>query len=88
MATCDSTLPFLSHSGHKRLLNLWKKNEEGPQLKKDSPYWMEIQVFDAQGKPIDGLPNKGGWFEMTVRKELLTDQEKNLQLGWIDFFRR
>lgn len=78
----------LSHSGHPRLLHLWKKNEEGPQLDKDSPFWMNVAVFDAQGKPIDGLPKQGGWFEMTIPKALLLDQEKVLKLHWIDFFRR
>ena len=50
-----------------------------------SPFWMEIKVFDAAGKPAKGLPGKDGYFEMAVPKALLTD--KKLEVTWIDFFR-
>jgi hypothetical protein len=49
---------------------------------------MDIRTFDAEGKPIKGLPPKGGWFEMKVPKGLLVDQTKVVTLGWIDFYRR
>jgi len=70
-----------------RLLNVWKDGKEGPQLEKDSPYWIGIQIFDAKGKPSDGLPEQGGYFEMVVPKALLTEEAKQLTLGWIDFYR-
>lgn len=76
----------LSHSGNMQLLHLWMDGKEGPQLGKDSKYWMEIKTLDAAGKPVAGLPPKDGWFEMTIPKALLTDA-KELRLGWIDFYR-
>jgi len=81
------TTSVRSHDGTVKRLQLWKDNEEAPPLNKTSPYWMDIQAFDAQGKPIKGLPKEGGWFEMTVPKGLLGDAAKAITLGWIDFYR-
>jgi acetyl esterase len=76
----------LSHSGNPRLLHVDEDGKE-KKVKKDSPYWTEIRVLDASGKPTDGLPGKGGYFEMTLPKALLESQPKSLGLGWIDFYR-
>lgn len=76
----------LSHSGNKQLSHLWKDGKEGPSLDEKSPYWMEIHRLDAAGKPAEGLPPKGGWFEMTLPSALLKDS-KTIELGWIDFYR-
>jgi len=76
----------LSHSGNRRLLHLKKDGKEGPPLEKGSPYWMEIQTLDAAGKPVKGLPPKGGRFEMAVPKALLAEA-RELGLEWIDFYR-
>lgn len=76
----------LSHGDHQRVLNLWKDKKESDQLTKESPYWMEIQIFDPEGKPINALPKKGGWFEMTVPKALLTDANKTIRLNWLAFY--
>ena len=48
----------------------------------------EIKVLDAHGKPANGLPEKGGYFEIRLPKALLENQPKCLELGWIDFYRR
>jgi hypothetical protein len=76
----------LSYSGFPRLLHLRKGGQEGPALTKESPYWMEIRAFNAEGQPVQGLPPKGGWFEMTLPKVLLPDAGE-LAVSWIDFFR-
>ncbi len=76
----------LSHSGNRQLLHLWTDGKEGPQLHKDSKYWMDIRMLGADGKDVNGLPPKGGWFEMIVPKALFTDA-KDLRLDWIDFYR-
>ena len=47
----------------------------------------EIKVLDAAGKPVKGLPGKGGYFEIRLPKALLEGQPKSLELGWIDFYR-
>ena len=46
-----------------------------------------IRVFDGNGQPSAGLPGKGGYFEITLPKELLTGQPRRLELEWIDFYR-
>lgn len=76
----------LSHSGNMQLLHLWTDGKEGPQLGKDSKFWMEIRTLDADGKPVQGLPPKGGCFEMTIPTALLGDA-KEVRLDWIDFYR-
>ncbi len=76
----------LSHSGNQRLLHVWRDGKEGPRLESDSEWWMEIRTFDADGKPITGLPPEGGYFEMTIPKALL-NEAKEVRLDWIDFFR-
>jgi hypothetical protein len=76
----------LSHSGHPTLLNLWQDGKEGPALTKDSPYWAEIRRLGADGKAVAGLPPAGGWFELRIPPEILTNT-RELKLEWIDFYR-
>jgi hypothetical protein len=72
----------LSHSGNKRQLSL---SEEGKEGARDAG--AEIKVFDAAGKPVKGLPGKGGYFEIPLPKAILDGQPKSLEFGWIDFYR-
>jgi type 1 glutamine amidotransferase len=76
----------LSHSGHRRLLNLREKGQE-KAIGQHSPYWMEIKALDARGKPIKGLPRDGGYLKMVLPKVLFQGNPKTLSLGWIDFYR-
>ena len=76
----------LSHSGNTRLLDVVEDGKE-KKVEKGSPYWMEIRGFDSTGKPVKGLPDKGGYFEIALPKALLEGQPKSLELGWIDFYR-
>ncbi len=71
----------LSHSGNTKRLYL---TEDG----KEKEPGTDIKVLDAAGKPIKGLPGKGGYFEITLPKALLESQPKSLVLGWIDFHRQ
>lgn len=76
----------LSHSGNRQLLHLWRGEKESPPLDGKSPYWMEVQMRDVTGRPIDNLPPKGGWFEMTIPQALL-NEGNSLEIEWIDFYR-
>ncbi|MBM4041158.1 MAG: hypothetical protein FJ290_21870 [Planctomycetes bacterium] len=82
----STSLP--SYTGGTRLYRVSKEGDEGLKVDKDSPYWMDIQVFGLDGKPIKGLPRDGGWFEMRLPKGLLGDQVKVVTLRWIDFYRQ
>ena len=73
---------MLSHSGNTRRLTVREQGKDGEQRFNDA-----IQVFNAEGKPIDGLPPAGGYFEVTLPKPMLEGQPKSLYMGWIDFFR-
>ena len=71
-----------SQSGNTARLCL---TEDG--TKEERPIEPVIRVFDANGQPAAGLPGKGGHFEITLPKGLLTGQPKRLELEWIDFYR-
>ena len=73
----------LSHSGNTKRLYL---TEAGKDEEREPG--TEIKVLDAAGKPIKGLPDKDGYFEIRLPKALLEGQPKSLELGWIDFYRR
>ena len=76
----------LSHSSHRRLLHLWEQGKE-KKVAPASPYWMQVDIFDARGKPIKKLPGSGGYFELVLPGALLKDQPKKLTIHWIDFYR-
>jgi len=46
---------------------------------------IEIRALDAKGKPVEGLPGEGGYFEMILPKALL--DANSLTIDWIDFYR-
>ncbi|MEI8374834.1 MAG: hypothetical protein WCJ35_18585 [Planctomycetota bacterium] len=72
----------LSHSGNTKRLYLTEIGKEGE--------WepgTEIKVLDSAGKPVKGLPDKGGYFEITLPKALLEGELESLELKWIDFYR-
>jgi SAM-dependent methyltransferase len=76
----------LSHSGNARLLSV-KKGDAVEKVEQGSPYWTEISVFGADGEPVQGLPGKGGYFEMALPKSLFEAKPKSLIIAWIDFYR-
>jgi hypothetical protein len=76
----------LSHSGNRRLLSVKCANGRR-ELEQRSPYWTEIHAFDGTGKPVPGLPGKGGYFELVVPQKLLEAKPRSLTIHWIDFYR-
>jgi hypothetical protein len=72
----------LSHSGNTKRLYLTEEGKDG-----EREPGTEIKVLDAAGKPVKGLPDKGGYFEIKLPKALLDGGPKSLELGWIDFYR-
>ena len=78
-----------SHDGHARLLEYAVGGEQPKPVEKGSLTWCEIGAFDAQGKPITGLPEAGGYFEITLPPALGLSKSKTapLRINWIDFYR-
>ncbi len=68
-------------------VRLWKDGKEDEPLDAKNPYWMEIRIQDAEGKPTKVFPLKGGFVEMQLPKSLLERNPKSLTLHWIDFYR-
>ncbi|MFH1265436.1 MAG: ThuA domain-containing protein [Planctomycetota bacterium] len=77
----------LSHSGNPRHLGVVEDGEK-KVAKKGSPYWTEIRAFDGKGKPVQGLPEEGGYFEIELPAALFTSKPKSLTIDWIDFYRQ
>ncbi len=75
-----------SSNGSAKLFRV-KDNKDGDALDEKSPYWMEIRIIGADGKPTKALPLKKGYFEMTLPKALFEDNPKAIKIGWIDVYR-
>jgi SAM-dependent methyltransferase len=83
----DLRASVLSHSGNPRLLSV--KDEIGEKkVEQGNDYWTEIRALDAKGKPVEGLPGKGGYFELELPSALLDGPPKSLTIDWIDFYRQ
>ena len=48
---------------------------------------IDIEAFDAKGKPVQQLPAKGGYFQLKLPSALLADRPISLVMQWIDFHR-
>ena len=75
-----------SRGDNMRMLHLSGDGEER-NVEQGSPYWTEMKILDAKGKLLQGLPDRGGYFEVTIPKILFQENPKSLTLGWIDFYR-
>jgi hypothetical protein len=77
----------VSSSAEKQSTRLWKDNEEDSQLDAKSPYWTEIRMIGADGKPTKAIPIKDGYFEVQLPKALLEGNPRSITVNWIDFYR-
>lgn len=68
-------------------VRLWKDGNEDVLLDSSSPYAMEIRLVGGDGKPSKTIPLKGGYFEMSLPKELFKENPQSITISWIDFFR-
>ena len=66
-------------------------SETGKQQEKavdrNSRYWTEVRILNADGQPASGLPAEGGWFEVQLPAALLAGQPDAIAIRWIDFYR-
>jgi hypothetical protein len=77
----------VSSSAKKQSVRLWKDEKEDSPLDVKSPYWMEIHMIGADGKPAETIPLKDGYFDMQLPKEFFEGNPKSITLSWIDFYR-
>jgi hypothetical protein len=75
-----------SHSGHRRELSVKRQGKE-TLVKPGGEYWTRINVLDANGKPIEGLPGADGYFEIVLPAALFEGNPESLALAWVDFYR-
>lgn len=74
------------HEG-KLQARLWIDDKETEPLAPTSPYWMDIRILGADGKPASQLPLKNGHFEMTLPRAIFDGNPRSLSMQWIDFYR-
>lgn len=46
-----------------------------------------LRAFTSDGRPTDKLPGLGGWFELSIPKDMLDRAGNKLEVNWIDFYR-
>jgi hypothetical protein len=76
-----------SVSSHDGDVRLWKDGKEDSPLDSKSPYWMEIEILDSDGKPTKAIPLKDGTFELQLPKKFIEDNPKLFKVEWVDFYR-
>ncbi len=80
------SLSVLSHGNHDRLMKL-SVDDRAQEIKPGTPTGVEVRAFDAEGKPVEGLPPAGGWFEVHLPRVMFSGNPAALRLEWIDFYR-
>jgi hypothetical protein len=66
---------------------LWKDKETSAALNEKSPFWMNIRIIGADGKPSGEIPLQNGYFELTLPRAFLQGNPKSITIHWIDFHR-
>jgi hypothetical protein len=80
------TTSVASHGGHAKRLHVDQDGTDR-EVETGSPYWTEVKVVGADGKPALDYPVKDGYFEIALPAALLQEQPKTITLAWIDFYR-
>ncbi|WP_143544128.1 hypothetical protein [Rhodopirellula sp. MGV] len=82
----DMTLEasIVSQTGKFRV---WKGGSEDSPLDRESPFWIKLDAFDEDGKPIALKPPVHGYFELQLPKAAFAENAKTITLHWIDFYR-
>ncbi|MBC8348460.1 MAG: alkaline phosphatase D family protein [Verrucomicrobia bacterium] len=89
-------LEGFSVSNGKKILEGFHMSNKSNDARKEE---LKIRMLDAKGKPVEGKyllkslgPNKSerieGCYEATIPKSLLTEDAKEIQISWVDFYRR
>lgn len=86
LKTQDQTL-CSSISSSSADIRQWLDKKEGSPLDLKSPFWMEIRIFDRDGKPTKTLPLQDGYFEMQLPVKFFESNPRSFKLEWIDFYR-
>jgi alkaline phosphatase D len=86
---------FSVSTGKKILEGFHMSNKSNGARKEE----LQIRMLDLKGNPVEGKyllkslgPNKSkrieGYYEATIPKSLLTEDTKEIEIRWVDFYRR
>jgi hypothetical protein len=76
-----------SSEGRRTLLRLGEAGKEEVWVDRSSPYWTEVRILDAQGRPTREVPLHAGVFEITLPQQIYSANPPSLTMKWVDFFR-
>jgi hypothetical protein len=76
-----------SHSGYPRRVHVLRKDGREDAVQRGSRHWIEVRALDRNGRPANGLPERGGCFEVTLPRVLFETTPPSLSVEWIDFYR-
>jgi hypothetical protein len=77
----------VSSSDGKSRVRLWIDDKESEPLDPKSPYWMDVRILGADGKPAQELPLRNGHIEMILPRAMFGGNPQSLSVQWIDFYR-
>jgi hypothetical protein len=83
----DRLRASVSSTGSPQRISLWLNDKENAPLGAKSPFWTEIHVLGRDGKPVETLPGRGGYFEFRLPAGLFEKNPASITLHWIDFYR-
>ena len=52
-----------------------------------SPFWLDIGMLTASGKPATMIPNRDGHFEIALPANIVNSDSETVSISWIDFYR-
>jgi hypothetical protein len=81
------TVMVSSSEGHRTSLRLSETGKQEVWVDRSSPFWTEVRIVDAQGRPSGEIPPKEGAFEITLPQQIYSAKLPSLTMNWIDFFR-
>jgi len=82
----ELAVSVLSHGRSQRLLRLSVDGRQ-QEIKPKGPAAVEVHAYEADGKPAEGLPGAGGWFDVRLPRIMLRGNPAELRMDWIDFYR-
>jgi len=87
LSYAEATITASVSSGDRRSVFqrvAWPDGGERP-VTRDSPFWLDVQIVSDQVPPR--IPLEQGYFEITLPRSFLREEQRSFSIQWIDFYR-
>ena len=83
----DTTITASVSSGDSRSVfqNATQPGEGERPITPGSPFWMDVRIVTDRATPH--IPLDQGYFEITLPKGFLREEQRSFSIRWIDFYR-